>query len=138
YNNLFGTFIDDAEDEVLGMIAYAIYKRAKREWVINCHVKHGRKPTVDEEDGYVGTWTDTQITSARNMAAQTITAFADSVISQARPDILKDALRGKFWKSVAASVVAAVLYTSILIVLGLILAYSGVDVAGIFERVGQM
>ncbi len=33
YNKLFEQFYDDDEDQIRGLVAYGLYKIAKREWV---------------------------------------------------------------------------------------------------------
>ncbi|YBV97111.1 hypothetical protein M1D80_09505 [Phyllobacteriaceae bacterium JZ32] len=135
YNPIFENLVINSDDgDVLGVIAYGSYKRAKWEWAQDIWNKHGRPPNESELKAYIATWTPTQFTNARNTAAQVLTEYADTVIQAAKADIVKEALKGRFWINVFTSIFAAALYTIILIVLAFIAAKAGIDLLGIFER----
>lgn len=138
YNVLFEKFVDSAGDghgRVLGFVAYGIYKQAKREWSADIRDKNGRGPNAEELAAYIATWTPSQIDNAHERAAQAMSAFAQSVIEEATPQILEEALRGSFWRGVFQSALAAFLYTIFLIGCATILAFSGVDLIGIVQKV---
>lgn len=134
YNRVFERFVgegDDGMSDIIGIVAYGIYKNAKREWATHFRQTYGRAPNSDDLRAYHATWTPAQIQSARNSAAQVMAEYADSVISAEEPRILRDAVKGSFWPSVWTSIFSNALYTIGLIVLAVILARAGVDLIGL-------
>lgn len=65
--------------------------------------------------------------------SQLLATYAKQVIETEEPKILSRALQGSFGRDVWRGIVAAALYTLILIVVAIILAYVGVDLIGIFR-----
>lgn len=63
----------------------------------------------------------------KSEAASILAAFADYVVKEAEPEILRNAVKGNFWRSVGSSMAANALYTVILILLALLLAYTKPD-----------
>ena len=61
--------------------------------------------------------------------------FADDAIADAKPDIVEAALRGSFWGSVLQSIAANMIYTAILLAVVVVLAFLGVDVIGLYEKI---
>lgn len=130
YNTIFERFVgasEEAPQDLLGIVAYGIYKHAKREWVADIRTRFARPPTEDELRAYHSTWTPSQIQNARNSAQQVLAEYADYVISEAEPRILRDAVRGKFWPAVGTAIFSNALYTIGLILLAVILSKSGID-----------
>ncbi|HMQ92576.1 MAG TPA: hypothetical protein PKA33_01380 [Amaricoccus sp.] len=137
YNAVFEKFVDAAQDdqsEIVGIIAYGIYKTAKREWVIDFKEREQRSPTEAELLAYVSTWTESRVDGAKQNAAQVIAEFAQTILDEQEPRVLRAALRGRFWPAVWQSVVGAALYTVLLIVVALILSFSGVDLLSILAN----
>lgn len=134
YNTMYERLVDQGGDQVSGFVAYGLYKHAKREWVRQFEAANGgRTPTGDEQATYVATYTP-QIMAALQTQANTVLAqFASGAVEDARPEILKDALKGSAWKTVGLSLLSNAIYTLLLIALVLILRYAGVDVLGIFD-----
>lgn len=51
YNTIFERFVgasEEAPQDLLGIVAYGIYKHAKREWVADIRTRFARPPTEDE------------------------------------------------------------------------------------------
>jgi hypothetical protein len=99
YNAIFEKFVDAAQDdqsEIVGIIAYGIYKTAKREWVIDFKEREERSPTEAELKAYVSSWTESRIDGAKQNAAQVIAEFAQTVVDEQEPRILRSALQGRF------------------------------------------
>lgn len=129
YNPIFEKFVDHANEGqslLIGFVAYGLYKRAKREWAASIREEHGRGPTEDELKHYVATWTASQIEGKRSEARDVLAAFSDTVERSARPRILREALQGRFWQGVGQSVVGALAYTLILILVVIVLKTTGV------------
>lgn len=137
YNPIYERLIEspgDDEHELVGFVAYALYKRSKRHWVGEFRTRKGRKPNDQDLDEYVEYWTPDRLAALRSEAVSVLAAFGDYVVAEARPDIMRDAIRGTFWKSVLSSMLAAFIYTLFLIGVAFILSYAGVDFIGIFSH----
>lgn len=139
YNKLFSIFVDPESSEgeqLQGMIAYGLYKTAKSEWAKGVWRTNDRAPTPEELAAYHATWTPTSIRSVSDRAASSLAEFAQSVIDDATPAIQREALKGNFWKSIWTNMLATFLYSLILIFLVLILRWFGVDILGLFQKLG--
>jgi hypothetical protein len=138
YNRLFETFVDLSRPEgerLQGLVAYALYKTAKREWAADVAARSRRRPTEEELANYQRTWTPTLIASTRQQAEQALAVYAETVIEDATPEIRESAIRGSFGKDVRAGVAAAFIYTILLVVIAVILRLVGVDALGVFEKI---
>jgi hypothetical protein len=70
YNPIFEKLVIEPKDgEVLGVIAYGAYKKAKWEWAQEVFRKNGRTPNDAELKAYIATWTPSQLENVRNNAA---------------------------------------------------------------------
>lgn len=137
YNPIFERFVppDKADENVRGLIAYGLYKIAKREWAQSLQERLGRQPTSDEQDAYIATWTESRLRGLEQQADATLAAFAEIVVAEATPAIRENALRGTSGKSIWLSISANAIYTLILISLALVLAWSGIDLIGLLQKV---
>jgi hypothetical protein len=135
YNPIFEQLVGDESlsPETQGLVAYGLYKVAKREWVTEFRRQNGRGPNDDELKAYIATWTPSRMENLLMSAEQTLAEFAKDTIAQEEPRILRRALRGTFWRAVGPTMVGALLYTLILIALAIILARSGIDLIGILK-----
>lgn len=122
------------EHELVGLVAYALYKRSKRQWVEAHRVNKKRNPSDDELDQYIDYWTQDRLRGLRDEAASALAAFGDYVIAAERPNIMREAIAGTFWRSVSSSIMAAFIYTLLLIGVAFVLSYAGIDLIGIFTR----
>jgi hypothetical protein len=123
---------EDDEEYLRGLVAYALYKSKKQEWAADLRQRRGRAPNGDEIAEYTATWTNGQVEATRRQAEEALIEYAQLVVEAARPDILKEALRGGFWKGVGAGVVAAIIYTGILLTIAGGLHAGGIDLLSIY------
>ena len=84
---------------------------------------------------YVSAYTDQMIETYETQAAGVLTAFAEGAVADARAGIVEDALRGSSGGSIGQSIAAHALYTVILITFVIVLALTGVDVLGLYEKI---
>lgn len=139
FNPIFGQFVaaDAADLDLLrGLVAYGLYKIAKREWASELFAGENRPPKEDELAAYVRTWTPSQIDGKREQAETILAQYAEAVVAAATPAIEKEALRGRFWRFVGHGIAANVLYTLLLILIAVILKWAGVDLLGLAEKIG--
>jgi hypothetical protein len=125
---------EGTEQKLIGFIAYGLYQDAKREWISDFRSREGRYPHDEELREYERSWTASRLEGLKNAAVQSIAAYTDSVLSQAETQILRNALNASVWRAVWCGLVGALLYTLIVIGFIVILARSGIDLKGLFER----
>lgn len=135
HNTMYERLVDQSGNKVQGFIAYGLYKTAKREWVRKYEADHGRAPKVAEIAAYVSAYTPQTIDAFEAQAAGVLSQFAGGVVSDARPEIVEETLKGTFWKAVVQSIVANAIYTVILIAIALILGAAGIDLLEIVTAV---
>src|SRR5262245_61024729 len=124
---------DSAPEKLLGFIAYGLYQDAKREWISDFGAREKRYPLEEELHAYERSWTTSRLEALENAAAQLVTAYTDSVVIQAEKQILRGALRGRFWNTVWSWMAGALFYTLLLFAVVVGLAWSGVDLTKILK-----
>jgi hypothetical protein len=125
---------DSAPEKLLGFIAYGLYQDAKREWIADFGAREKRYPLEEELHVYERSWTTSRLEALESAAAQLVTAYTDSVVTQAEKQILLSALRGSFWSAVWRWMAGALLYTLLLLAFVVGLARAGVDLTSILEK----
>jgi hypothetical protein len=138
YNPVFERLVDSAENQhgrLVGFIAYAFYKMAKREWAADIRKKQGRAPTAQELDAYVASWTPSRLYGVHGQAVQVLAEYANVVIREEESRILKEAVRGSFSRRLWPSVVAVLLCTLLIAGTAIVLTRSGVDLVGLWNQV---
>lgn len=140
YNDVFEKFVEPEDKDkspLYGFIAYGLYKWAKREWMIrHCAEHNGTAPTPAEIAIFSASWNEAMVEGKRIEAEKVLEEFANFVVSEAKPTIEKDALRGLFWHEVQAGLLVAVIWTGVLILVALALKLGGIDVAHFYEGLG--
>lgn len=131
HNPIFTKLVTDSDDKLLGMVAYSIYKSAKKEWIQQFEADHSRSPNAEELRGYAVTWTPQLIQNATDAAASALAEFASEAIDEAQPAILRDALKGSSVRSISLGVASAFIYTVLLILIVVVLRTAGVDLLSI-------
>jgi hypothetical protein len=118
---------DTPEQKLIGFIAYGLYEEARREWASDFRDREGRYPVENEVRAYERSWTASRLEGVRNAAVQLVAAYADTVSNQIEAEVLRRALKGRFWRSVGQWLFSAIIYT--LAVLGAVVALSrsGID-----------
>ena len=79
-----------SSDDLVGLIAYGIYKQSKRDWIIQYKEKHKRRPNSDAMNDYHDHFTDTDLDRFRNEAEGMMVAFSDVIVADKRPYIEKE------------------------------------------------
>lgn len=140
YNPIFEQLVDgndDQHNELIGIVAYALYKRAKREWASDLRTRGGSKPSEVQLSDYMRSWTPSRLEGLKTEAAGILAEFADYVVQAQEPRILRDAVKGKFWRGVGTSMAANFFYTVILILAALVLARTQPDILSIFSDLAR-
>jgi hypothetical protein len=72
YNLIFETLVT-SEDDLVGFVAYGLYKQSKRDWFIAFAKEHRRAPNAVEIRSYiVGESTERRLATYRHLAEQTL------------------------------------------------------------------
>jgi hypothetical protein len=119
---------ESSQDQVKGLVAYGLYKNAKREWTIALTNKRGRPPTEQEIETFVSSWTPSRLDALLGQAESALIAYSGAVVDKQRPEILKEAVRGTFWSGVGRNMAANALYTVSLIIAAVLISRSGIDI----------
>src|SRR5215203_2412994 len=95
---------DSPEQKLIGFIAFGLYEEARREWATDFRDREGRYPVENE-----------------------FRAYEHTVVNQLEAEILRRALKGRFWRSVGRWLFSALIFT--LILLGTLVAAgrAGID-----------
>lgn len=96
----------------------------------------GRSLTREEADEYLDVLTDELEKRLKNEADAALRIFAAQAVEEATLSTIRTHLgKDTFWKDVQAGVVAAFVWSLILVAIGLIIAFSSVDVFNMIEAV---
>jgi hypothetical protein len=123
---IFKRFYDSEPDNVRGLVAYGLYKIAKREWTDEFYRTNGVPPERADVIRYTATWTAAMITGKQAEADDILRDYGRQLVAAAKPDIVETALKGTMLRSIGINVASAFLYTLILIGLVAVLHYAGV------------
>lgn len=139
YNEVFERLVTDTDD-IEGFIAYGLYKQAKREWLIAFHSENQRSPSLKELNAYNKTWTDTSLQALRENAESALSAYADTIIDVATPEIEAEALKvGRpIWKDLLIGASSALTYSLLLIVASYLIQVFGNDIADAYRSLSPV
>ncbi len=136
YNFIYKDLVK-ADDDILGLIAYGIYKKHKIEFITKIKKEERREPTEEEcRSFYAASTTTTQLdayrSQAETMLSETVGSIAQEEIKNFERDMLKDYKKEisscipSNWKSFGTSIVAGIISTLLFTV-----------IAGTFYFIGE-
>jgi hypothetical protein len=77
-NPVFALMVE-GEDDITGLVAYALYKQSKRDWMMEFATRNGRSPNDEEIDSYIlGERTPRRIATYRKLATDALERFRKS------------------------------------------------------------
>ncbi|MEG3662092.1 hypothetical protein [Celeribacter halophilus] len=113
-NPLFDLLAGDDNEDIEGLVAYALYKRHKRSWATNFREKHNRAPSSDEERGFAeSNATEDQLERYRMDAQDILIGFANSFVEDEKPVIEKNAISAELLEA-SQSIKASASFVSLL------------------------
>lgn len=151
YNEVYEKLVREPGD-LVGMIAYALYKDSKRDWILRFEKDENRRPDEDETfRGYVRAQGDRELDRLRNQAEDLLAEYSGVVLEEAAPRIREQALQTealtqakslhsqverntRWYMGIGANVAGAFLYSVLLVILVLILRWVDVDILGLLEK----
>lgn len=135
YNPIFERLVPSGTDlDMQGLVAYGLYKVAKREWAAQIWDTQRRPPTEEELRAYILTWTPSRLDGLRQQAEGALATFSADVIQAETPAIREEALRGTTASALKNAIYGNAAYTILLILFVLILSWAGVDLLGLLEK----
>jgi len=102
YNPIFRRLVEEsAEHELVGFVAYGIYKRAKKAWGSKLWARDKRQPNEDDLRKHVDTWTDDRLNALVVEARSALVELGASMISEQEPVIREQAITGEIRESLS-------------------------------------
>ena len=141
YNDVYERLVDASDPDVSdirGWIAYGKYKREKKQWCERLWRDHRRTPTAEDLTHWRSTLGQAHIDGLLEQADKTIEDYTLHIITEARPEIVEEALRGKLWTDVGIAMLAAALYTLALGAVVIIVKLAGYDLLHVYENLGAL
>ena len=128
------------DDDLIGLIAYALYKKDKRDFYLGWQEQHGTPPQPDHVKAFTATvLTLGQQLRYRTAARDMIDAYAKTVSDAEKPLIEKSAVTERFeeaarkveesvrwYRQIPAGIVAGVVIAAVLIAVAAVLNYAKV------------
>ena len=129
-------------DDIQNMVAYALYKRHKREWARDVRERTGSDPTPEQDAEFAGVVaTESSLQRFRDSAGDMLVAFANQVVDEERPSIEEDAVPKRvetavssfeksnaLWRQFLVSLVTSVVTIAVLVLFTLSAGVFGIDV----------
>lgn len=124
------------------MVAYALYKRHKREWAREVRGRTGSDPTPEQDAEFAGVVaTESSLQRFRDSAENMLVAFANQVVDAERPGIEEGAVPKRvetavssfeksnaLWRQLLVSLVTSIVTIAVLVLFTLSAGVFGIDV----------
>lgn len=133
----YSTLVEDPND-LVGLIAYSLYKREKLDFVEAQHAKHGRIPTSDElQVFYELVNMPAQVEALRTRSATLLEQVTEAVLDETVQQLENDykakltaelKIHKNFWRAVGENVVANVVAAGLVALSVLMLYISRADI----------
>ena len=136
------------DDDLIGLIAYALYKKDKRDFYLGWQEQHGSAPQADHVRAFTATvLTLGQQLRYRTAARDMIDAYAKTVADAEKPLIEKGAVTDRFeeaarkveesvrwYRQIPAGIVAGLVFAAVLVAVVAALSYADVGPMQGLER----
>lgn len=141
YNKVLEAYVDESGDslDIPGLVAYALYKRQKRDWIVGYRLQNdGRLPSDEEVRAVTSGYLNHDLRETlRQRASDILSDYAEVYVQALEPQIRQEALAGEMlrqardiersiteksglWRQVGTGLIATGLWT--LLVTALVLA----------------
>jgi hypothetical protein len=150
YNRVYEALVR-SDDDLVGLVAYSLYKQHKRDWLIKFRQVRGVDPDPDQLDAFLlGERLPEQVARYHQAAAEALVDYSQASLAAEEPRIREEAIgeriaaaahrieaSGRWYRQIPAGIISALIYTVLLIAVLLVLRYAGVDLDSILDRVGE-
>jgi hypothetical protein len=147
YNKVY-EYLVEAPDDVIGLLAYAIYKQEKRNWIVQEKQSNSEHSDIRLAGYVAGQLLEGSRSRYRSEAENLLAVYSLKTIEREKPSIVQAAVTeemrsiarhvresGVWYKQLGTGIVAAAVYTLILILFALCLRYAGIDLESIFQNI---
>jgi hypothetical protein len=134
YNKIFETLCSDGDQlDIFDMVAYSLYKKAKKEFVKNIKVQYSRKPTQSELNNYVSS-AELHLENYKSQAERMVGDLFNNILNEKYPEIenqvLKEYNKNNFWYDVFIGLFTSFLWSVILVVMYFIISGYSIEEVG--------
>jgi hypothetical protein len=119
----------EGDDDVIGLIAYSLYKHDKRHWLMTWRAQHGVEAKPDQVEAFVNAqMTPGQRERYRTAARQVLDSYALVAVDMEKPQITREAVAGRveaaarkveashrWWRQIPGVLIGAILSAGLLI-----------------------
>lgn len=136
YNKVFETLVE-GRDDLVGLVAYALYKWHKREWLLR--LRGQREPMPSDEEAFLAT-VFADLDSYKERAKKALVQYGEAYVDDVRPQIAVEAIEGRIsdvalrveksgaWtKQIGVGVVSSIVTTALLVLVAIGVQASGID-----------
>ncbi len=142
YSKAFETFVEH-EADIVGLLAYSLYKQRKRDWVVKHKEDHENRPPLAERhiDYERSMLIERVVTDLREKAESLLVAYASQYTQLQAPQIREDALSAEIlnaksaiiqsqslWRQIVQGLGTSIITTAILVLLVIAAGLFGIDV----------
>ena len=136
YNLIYAKLVT-AEDDVVGLIAYGIYKKHKIEFITKIKDEHGREPTADEcRSFFAASTTSSQLSNYRSQAETMLSEMVGNIANEELTRYENEMLKN-YKKELASCLPSNGKTFGISIMAGIISTLLFTLIAGIFYFIGE-
>ncbi|MCM1491081.1 MAG: hypothetical protein NC095_09695 [Muribaculum sp.] len=143
-NFIYSKLVRD-DDDIIGMVAYGIYKKHKIEFIESVKKEHNREPNLEEWHAFsISTNTDSQLDKYVSQADATLASFvmttAGEQIKDSERQMLEQyqanikAVLPSNWKTVGLSVLGSFIFSAVVTIALFLGAFSEKDKADVVNR----
>lgn len=139
-------------DDIECMVAYALYKRQKREWARGIREQSNAEPTPEQDQEFARVAaTESSLDMYRQAANDMLVAFANQVVEDERPYIEEEAVPKRvetaldkieassgFLRQLTAGLIVSIVTISVLVALTIAAEIYGIDVVDESSIVDQV
>lgn len=158
YNAVLEYYVrDENEDlDLVGLLAYGLYKRHKRDWIIEHRAKHNKTKPVDiEVQAVVANFMTADMRNTlRERASDLLSSYAETYVEAVEPDIRAQAVNNEtlrqareieqsikenssFWQQVGTGLIATAIWTLLVTVLVIAGLFFGSDLIDAWHSISQ-
>jgi hypothetical protein len=83
HSDIWERLIGSASDDLIGIVAYGLYQKEKREWIDYIASTKGCKPSRDEVQQFSYSYRDSALTKLLSQAEGRLSAFGDEITQAA-------------------------------------------------------
>lgn len=94
HSNIFDRLQTEPHD-LVGLVAYGLYQRRKREWIDSFEIAEKRSPTEDEVKAYCFTFNDSVLNDLRRQATNLIFRVSEEFANERLPEMQQEAFNAR-------------------------------------------